>query len=143
MTETEQYEFDRQGFLVLRNFLTGEEVSRLRLAIDSLEQHAMEHYQLEPRKSGNFGSEYHLNAERGYHVTGATNTARHSLLKTFSISIRRSISSSTIPRPIPIFPALCRKKSASTTPSCAYDIPAIAAVPMAGDIAEVTNTATR
>lgn len=70
MTETEQYEFDRQGFLVLRNFLTDEEVTRLRLAIDSLEQHAMEHYQLEPRKSGNFGSEYHLNAERGYHVTG-------------------------------------------------------------------------
>jgi len=70
MTENERYEFDRQGFLVLRNFLTDEEVSRLRPAIDTLEQHAMDHYQLEPRKSGHFGSEYHFNAERGYHVTG-------------------------------------------------------------------------
>jgi hypothetical protein len=70
MTEIEQYEFDRQGFLVLRNFLTDEEVRRLKPAIDALEQHAIEHYQLEPRKTGNFGNEYHFNSERGYHVTG-------------------------------------------------------------------------
>ena len=83
MTEVEQYEFDRQGFLVLQNFLTDEEVSRLKPAIDELEGHAIEHYQLEPRKVSKWGYECHFNSERGYHVGGGHQYGQSLLIEDF------------------------------------------------------------
>ena len=68
MTETEKYEFDRQGFIILPDFLTQQEVDCLKPAIQKLEKHAREHYQLEPRNIRK--PNYHFNPEGGYHVTG-------------------------------------------------------------------------
>ena len=68
MTETEKYEFDRQGFIVLPDFLTQQEVDCLKPAIQKLEKHARKHYQLEPRNARK--PNYHFNPEGGYHVTG-------------------------------------------------------------------------
>jgi len=68
LTETEKYEFDRQGFIILPDFLTQQEVDCLKPAIQKLEKHAREHYQLEPRNVRK--PNYHFNPEGGYHVTG-------------------------------------------------------------------------
>lgn len=86
MTDIEQYEFDRQGFLVLPDFLTDEEVNRLVPAIDELERHAIEHYQLEPRKMSKKDvrkREYHFNRERGYHVHGGHQYGQTLLIEDF------------------------------------------------------------
>ena len=40
MTETEKYEFDRQGFIILPDFLTQQEVDCLKPAIQKLEKYA-------------------------------------------------------------------------------------------------------
>jgi len=68
LTETEKYEFDRQGFIVLPDFLTQQEVDCLKPAIQKLEKHARKNYQLEPRNARK--PNYHFNLEGGYHVTG-------------------------------------------------------------------------
>ncbi len=81
MTAVEQYEFDRQGFLVLPDFLTNEEVNRLKPAIAELEKHAREHYQLEPRNTRK--PNYHFNPERGYHVTGGHQHGQTLLIEDF------------------------------------------------------------
>ena len=39
MTEAEKYEFDRLGYLVLREFMTPAETESLRVATDKLEAH--------------------------------------------------------------------------------------------------------
>ena len=71
MTEIEQYEFDRQGYLVIEDMLTGDEVSRIAEAVDALEEHALAHVDQEPRKVSAWGPEYHVNDELGYHVQGS------------------------------------------------------------------------
>ena len=68
MTGTEKYEFDRQGFIVLPDFLSQQEVEYLKHAIQKLEKHARKNYQLEPRNARK--PNYHFNSEGGYHVTG-------------------------------------------------------------------------
>ncbi len=70
MTETEIYEFDRQGYLVLPDFLSPDEVSSLAEAVDRLEAHGLEHVDLPPRKVSAWDSEYHVNEELGYLVKG-------------------------------------------------------------------------
>jgi len=70
MDNTEQYEFDRQGFLVLKDFLTSQEVDKLAPVVNRLVDHGEEHYEQEPRKKSKWGPNYHVNAENGYYVSG-------------------------------------------------------------------------
>jgi hypothetical protein len=83
MTEIEKYEFDRQGYLVLRNFLTDDEVNQLAPVVDELEYHAAEHNQLPPRKKSKWGPEYHHNQERGYYVQGGNQRGQTFLIEDF------------------------------------------------------------
>lgn len=71
MEQRERYEFDRQGFLVIKEMLNREETARLAAATDALERHALEHIALPPRKTSLWGQEYHRNPERGYHAWGS------------------------------------------------------------------------
>lgn len=50
MNEVEQYEFDRQGYITIKNLLTNAEVQTLRKAVDKLEEHALSNVALPPRK---------------------------------------------------------------------------------------------
>ena len=40
MTDVERYDFDRLGYIIVRNFLTSSETEQLRGAVDRLEAHA-------------------------------------------------------------------------------------------------------
>lgn len=70
MTDIEKYEFDRLGYLVLPGLLGPAEVARLAWAVDELEAHALVRVAQPPRKKSAWGSEYHVNAEKGYYVSG-------------------------------------------------------------------------
>lgn len=70
MNDTEKYEFDRQGYLVIKGLLTQSETTVLSAAIDTLEAHALARVQAPPRKKAAWGQEYHADAERGYHAWG-------------------------------------------------------------------------
>ena len=76
MSHAEQYEFDRLGYLVMRGFMSAEEVASLRAATNRLEAHANsmispdpggEH--APPHKLSPWGpTMYHFDPELGYHV---------------------------------------------------------------------------
>ena len=70
MNETEQYEFDRVGYIVIENMLTDDQVTSLAGAVDRLEEHAAAHVDKPPRKTSAWGAEYHASDELGYHVQG-------------------------------------------------------------------------
>ena len=74
MGAAEEYEFDRLGYLVLRAFLTQDEVAALSAATDALETHANANLPtgtggepLPPHKRSPWGGTYHFNPELGYH----------------------------------------------------------------------------
>ena len=67
MTEIEQYEFDRQGYLVFEGMLNPSELVALAAAVDELEEHALARLDAPPRKVSAWGPSYHFNEERGYH----------------------------------------------------------------------------
>ena len=71
MNESELYEFDRNGYVVIDNMLSAAQVDSLRAAIDALEVHALPRVKEPPRKKSPWGAEYHANQELGYHVNGA------------------------------------------------------------------------
>jgi hypothetical protein len=84
MNRIEQYEFDRVGYLVITGMLDSQEVSTLRAAIDALEQHALAHLHLPPRKiSPWFGTDYHRSAERGYHAWGSSDDGQTLMIEDF------------------------------------------------------------
>lgn len=83
MDEIEQYEFDRQGFLVIKDMLSDAEVGQLSRAVDQLEEHALRHVDLPPRKRSAWGPEYHASPERGYHVSGAKGEGRTLIIEDF------------------------------------------------------------
>ena len=76
MTAAEKYEFDRLGDLVLRDFLSAEDVLSLRMATEKLEAHANAMIAPEPGaepqppyKLSPWGRAlYHYDPELGYHV---------------------------------------------------------------------------
>ena len=70
MNAIETFEFDRQGFLVIRKLLGSAEVAALSAAVEELEEHALRHVPLPPRKRSGWGHVYHANPERGYHARG-------------------------------------------------------------------------
>jgi len=71
LNEEEAYEFDRQGYIIIKGMLDENQVRSLADAIDALEDHALAHVALPPRKVSAWGADYHLNGEKGYHVQGA------------------------------------------------------------------------
>lgn len=71
MNEIQRYEFDRQGFLVIPNLLTPEQVAVLAAAVDALEEHAVARLDAPPRTRSPWGAEYHRDPDLGYHAKGA------------------------------------------------------------------------
>lgn len=70
MNTIEAYEFDRQGFLIIKQMLTPEEVAGLAAAIDRLEAYALEYVDRPPTKRSLWGLDYHAAAE-GFFVHGS------------------------------------------------------------------------
>ena len=70
MDEIEKYEFDRLGYIIIKNLLEESYVKLLYESINSLEKHAIINLDKPPRKISAWGPEYHMNHERGYHVQG-------------------------------------------------------------------------
>jgi hypothetical protein len=73
MSPAEQYEFDRLGYLVLRDFLSPEETAVLAAATDRVEEHANAQFGPDgtpapPHKSAPWGGTYHYDPELGYHT---------------------------------------------------------------------------
>ena len=83
MNAIEQYEFDRLGYLVIRDFLTGDEVATLRAAIDAAEEDALAQTDRPPDKVSAYGLEYRHNPEKGYYVTGAKGEGNTLLIDEF------------------------------------------------------------
>ena len=74
MSAAEQYEFDRNGYLVLRDFMTPEQTEALKYATEKLEAHANAQLPpgnggmpLPPHKRAPWGGTYHFDEELGYH----------------------------------------------------------------------------
>ena len=83
MNEIEQYEFDRQGYITIKNMLTDAEVQSLRKAVDKLEEHALSNVDLLPRKHSAWRAEYHVNKEKGYHVQGSCSEEKTLIIEDF------------------------------------------------------------
>ena len=83
MNQTEHYEFDREGFLVIKGMLTPAETASLRAAIDSLQDHALRHLDLPPRKQSPWGSSYHRDEEKGYHTAGSDQPGQALIIEDF------------------------------------------------------------
>ena len=83
MTEIETYEFDRQGYLVLRDFLKPDQIDGLASAVDELEAHALANIDAPPRKMAAWGREYHVNQERGYHAQGGNAEGQTLIIEDF------------------------------------------------------------
>ena len=83
MTEIEKYEFDRQGYLIIKDMLKEQEVKKLAAAVNELEDHALRHVDLPPRKVSAWGPEYHFNEERGYYVRGSNKQGETLMIEDF------------------------------------------------------------
>ena len=70
MNEIEKYEFDRMGYLVIKNLLKVEQVNNLLFSINLLERHAIQNLKKPPRNTSPWGPEYHFNETKGYHAQG-------------------------------------------------------------------------
>ncbi len=57
MNDIEKYEFDRLGYVVIKDMLTSEQVTSLAAAIDELEEHALANIQAPPRKQAAWGQD--------------------------------------------------------------------------------------
>jgi len=84
MTSLEQYEFDRQGYLVISDMLTPEQCQTLHAAVDELEEHALQHRKLPPLHLDPWGMnvEYHRD-ERGYHASGERSFGKTLMIEDF------------------------------------------------------------
>lgn len=83
MNEIERYEFDRQGYIVIRGMLTPEQVAGLSDAIDRLEIHALERVSKPPRKLSAWGPEYHRDEDLGYHTWGSNEEGKTLMIEDF------------------------------------------------------------
>ncbi|MDA0840704.1 MAG: phytanoyl-CoA dioxygenase family protein [Planctomycetota bacterium] len=83
MNDFEKYEFDRQGYLVIKAMLTPEEVASLSGAVDELESDALEHVDEPPRKALFWGGESHFNEAKGYFVHGSNQKGATLLVEDF------------------------------------------------------------
>ena len=83
MNAIEQYEFDRLGYIIIKDFLSPGEVAQLARAVDALEEHAVRNVDLPPRKYSGWGGNYHANQEKGYHVQGAREEGKTLIIEDF------------------------------------------------------------
>lgn len=83
MDNIEKYEFDRQGYIVIKEMLTPEQVAQLSTAIDALEVHALQRIDSPPRKRSIWGPEYHKNPEKGYHAWGSNQPGETLMIEDF------------------------------------------------------------
>ncbi|MBA3707790.1 MAG: phytanoyl-CoA dioxygenase family protein [Planctomycetes bacterium] len=70
MDDLARYQFDHQGYLVIRGLLSPGEVQGLGAAVDALEAHALAHAPVQPRKPAVWNQVYRVDERRGYHATG-------------------------------------------------------------------------
>jgi hypothetical protein len=83
MNDIEKYEFDRVGYIVIKEMLTPAQAASLAAAVDELEAHALAHLDQPPRKKAAWGPEYHHNLERGYFASGAKAEGRTLMIEDF------------------------------------------------------------
>src|SRR5271154_1788285 len=84
MNDFEKYEFDRLGYLVIKDMLKPEEAKGLKEAVDELEEHALANLSKPPRKDSPWGwGQYHANPDRGYHVSGENARGKSLLIEDF------------------------------------------------------------
>lgn len=83
MNEIEKYEFDRLGYLVIKEMLTPAQVAALRATIDELEEHALARIQAPPRKKSPWGPEYHADSEYHYHASGTRADGKTLMIEDF------------------------------------------------------------
>ncbi|MBD05665.1 MAG: hypothetical protein CME24_15095 [Gemmatimonadetes bacterium] len=83
MTEEELYEFDRVGYIVIKDMLNPDQVASLSTAVDWIEDHAAANVDLPPRKKSPWGAEYHADPEHGYHVQGAREEGKTLIIEDF------------------------------------------------------------
>lgn len=82
MDEKESFEFDRQGYIVIRQLLAPDQVSSLAAAIDRLEEHALEHIGQPPRKKSAWNADYHA-SPLGYHANGSNAEGQTLIIEDF------------------------------------------------------------
>ena len=80
MNDTDIYEFDRTGYIVIPALLGPDAVSELADVVDRLEEHAQAHKDQPPRITAPWGSEYHQNEDRGYHVNASDESGGATLI---------------------------------------------------------------
>ncbi|MCY4064337.1 MAG: phytanoyl-CoA dioxygenase family protein, partial [Chloroflexi bacterium] len=83
MNRIEEYEFDRLGYLVIPDFLTGDELKTLSAAIDALEEHALAQAHRPPDKISAIGLKYRHDPERGYYASGAREEGNTLIIEDF------------------------------------------------------------
>jgi hypothetical protein len=83
MNHLETYEFDRQGYLVIRDMLTPEDVRALAQEVDILEERAILRIGTPPLKKSLWGPVYHYDEETGCHMNGAKAKGQTILVEDF------------------------------------------------------------
>ena len=83
MNDIERYEFDRLGYLVIRDMLDAGQVRELSAAIDALEDHAEAQLSRPVDKVSAWGPAYRHHAGRGYYVGGARETGKTMIIEDF------------------------------------------------------------
>src|SRR5438552_5573362 len=83
MNDIEKYEFDRRGYLVIKNALTKAQAASLFDAINALEEHALARIQAPPRKIAAWGHNYHVDEELGYHAAGEQADSKALIIEDF------------------------------------------------------------
>ena len=83
MNDIERYEFDRLGYLVIRDMLDASQVRELSAAIDALEDHAEAQLSRPVDKVSAWGPVYRHHAGRGYYVGGARETGKTMIIEDF------------------------------------------------------------
>jgi hypothetical protein len=83
MDEVERYEFDRQGFIVIKDMLDTTAVAALAKAVDMLEEHALPRTHEPPRKKSPLNVDYHANSELGYHGRGSADDGDTLIIEDF------------------------------------------------------------
>lgn len=83
MNEIERYEFDRQGYLIIRDMLSKSQTRDLSAAIDALEDRAEVQLSRPVDKVSAWGPEYRHDVEHGYYVSGARQTGKTMIIEDF------------------------------------------------------------
>lgn len=83
MNDLEKYEFDREGFLVIRGLLRPAQAKRLLSAVMELEKDALGRLACPPQKKSLWGPVYHVNLERGYHAGGGRRRGQTLMIEDF------------------------------------------------------------